>query len=440
MKKALVILVIALLVVWTVPTLAQDTVEIDYWLWDTAQLPGYEACAVAFEEQNPTIDVVIQQFGWGDYWTGLQTDMISGSAPDVFTNWIGQTPEFVERGQIVDIQPLIERDNVPTDIYIGSSADLWVHGDSRYALPKDWDTVGIIYNADMFEAAGIDPEIMETWTWNPDDGGTFEEIIAQLTLDENGNNALSPDFDADSIVQYGYIPEASGDAYGKSNWSPFAMMLGFEYQTETWGTEYLYDSPALVDALEWFTSLWLDKNYAPPATDTASLGAIPMFLAGEGAMVLDGNWSINTYLNSNLNVGFGKIPIGPEGLRRTATNSLGDSIWTGTDNPEEAWEWVKFLGSEECQVLVGETGAIFPAIPAGTDASLALREEQGVDVSAFVEMAAEPGVTYFDPTGAQFSVVSEIISETLDSIYLGEVDDIAGALADANAEINEELN
>src|SRR5690606_16231070 len=130
--------------------------------------------------------------------------------------------------------------NVPTDIYIGSTADLWVHEGSRYALPKDWDTVAIVYNADMLEAAGIDPSVMDTWTWNPEDGGEFEQVIAQLTLDANGNNGLSPDFDPNNVVQFGFIPNAGTDAYGKTAWGPFAVSNGFFHQKEPWSGEYNY--------------------------------------------------------------------------------------------------------------------------------------------------------------------------------------------------------
>ncbi len=32
---------------------AQAVTEITYWLWDNNQLPAYQACAAAFEKQNP---------------------------------------------------------------------------------------------------------------------------------------------------------------------------------------------------------------------------------------------------------------------------------------------------------------------------------------------------------------------------------------------------
>jgi len=48
---------------------AQAVTEINYWLWDNNQLPSYQACAAAFEKQNPDIKIKITQTGWFDYWT-----------------------------------------------------------------------------------------------------------------------------------------------------------------------------------------------------------------------------------------------------------------------------------------------------------------------------------------------------------------------------------
>ena len=50
-----------------------QAVTIRYVLWDSAQQPAYEACAKAFTAKNPNITVKIEQSGWNDYWTAIQT-------------------------------------------------------------------------------------------------------------------------------------------------------------------------------------------------------------------------------------------------------------------------------------------------------------------------------------------------------------------------------
>ncbi len=420
------------------PASGGEAVTLKYVLWDTLQLPAYQECANQFEALNPDIKINIEQSGWGDYWTSLQTSMVAGDAPDVYTNYIGQVPEYADKGQIMDIQPLVERDAVPLDVYLPKLADLWVREGKRYGLPKDWDTIAVIYNKTMFEAAGIDPAIMESWTWNPIDGGTFEETIAKLTLDANGNNGLSPDFDKNNVVQYGFIPQGTGGAIGNNAWSHWAASNGFKFQDALWSNQFYYDSPALAETIEWYRSLWLEKGYSPGLADVTSLGPQALMQAGKGAMTTDGSWQINNYVTGDVDLGFGLLPTGPEG-RRSVTNSLADSIWTGTKHPEEAWKWVKFLGSAECQDIVGKSGAVFPAIQSGVDEVLKLRESQGVDVSPFFEEASEPGVTFYNPVADNFSTVSTIMDEVMDRIMLGEVDDVAAALKTANDEINAAL-
>jgi multiple sugar transport system substrate-binding protein len=162
MKKLLALLVVALF------SAAFAQTEINYWLWDSNQQPAYEECAAAFTKENPDITVKITQQGWGDYWTGISTGFVSGTAPDVFTNHLAKYPEFAASGQLVDIQPWVERDSTPTDIYVGQLADLWGRDGARYGLPKDWDTVAIVYNKEMLDAAGVTIDDLNNATWNPE--------------------------------------------------------------------------------------------------------------------------------------------------------------------------------------------------------------------------------------------------------------------------------
>ena len=57
-----------------VPALAAT--EINYWLWDNNQLPSYQACAEAFEKQNPDIKIKITQTGWLDYWAEQRSEFV----------------------------------------------------------------------------------------------------------------------------------------------------------------------------------------------------------------------------------------------------------------------------------------------------------------------------------------------------------------------------
>jgi multiple sugar transport system substrate-binding protein len=415
---------------------AQDAVTIRYVLWDTNQLPSYQTCAENFMAANPNIVVNVEQLGWDDYWTGITTGFISGNAPDVFTDHLAKYPEFVALEQLVDLQPLVERDGVATDIYYPGLAELWTREGSRYGLPKDWDTVAVVYNVAMLEAAGVDPAVMDSWTWNAEDGGTFQETIATLTLDANGNNGLSADFDKENVVQFGFIHNGTGGFAGQTQWSPLVASTGWYYTNGVWGDQYFYDDPRFISTIQWWVDLWLEHGYSPTPAEQSSLGTAAMFKAEQGAMVFIGSWEIGDYLASEFEVGFGRLPIGPEGYNASMFNGLADSIWVGTQHLEESWAWVKYLASEECQTVVGESGVVFPAIPAAAELSLQVRADNGVDVSAFTEQAAAENGTFLFPITDFGGEIATIMDETMQAIGLGEVD-AATALSEANTEINE---
>jgi multiple sugar transport system substrate-binding protein len=68
--------------------------EVTYWLWDANQQPAYQQCATDFHTKNPSITVKITQKGWDDYWSGITTGMVSGTAPDVFTDHLSKYTDF----------------------------------------------------------------------------------------------------------------------------------------------------------------------------------------------------------------------------------------------------------------------------------------------------------------------------------------------------------
>ncbi|MCS6827036.1 MAG: sugar ABC transporter substrate-binding protein [Caldilinea sp.] len=413
---------------------AGQTVTINYWLWDANQLPAYQKCADDFMAANPNIKVVITQSGWGDYWNNVQTGMVAGTAPDVFTNHLAKYPEFASKGQLVDIQPQVEADGVDLSVYIGQLADLWARDGKRYGLPKDWDTIAIVYNKDAVAAAGVTEEELNNATWDPQTGGTFGELLAKLSVDENGNNGLSPDFNPARVKQYGLIINGAGEAYGQTEWSWLAATTGWRHIDELYATKYNFDDPRFIATIQWLADM-MKQGYVMPLEQVTSLGGAAAFNSGLGALHSNGSWMIGEFANNaTFPFGFARLPIGPEG-RKSMFNGLADSIWVGTKHPNEAWQWVKYAASKACADTVGEFGVVFPAQQSGVDKAVAAYQARGIDVSAFTLQALEPGGTFLFPITDHASEITAIMSPVMQSIFLGQVD-AATALPQANAQIN----
>ncbi|PSM40804.1 ABC transporter substrate-binding protein [Streptomyces dioscori] len=364
-----------------------DTVT--YWLWDSNQLPAYQACAKDFEKRNPGLDVKITQMGWADYWTKLTASFIAGTEPDVFTDHIQKF------GQFADLNVLEPLDDLGIDesAYQPGLAANWTgRNGHRYGAPKDWDTVALFYNKKLTEKAGLAAEEMGGLAWNPEDGGTFEKAIAHLTVDRNGKRGDEEGFDKNNVKVYGLATGGAGDSDGQTTWSPFAASAGWKYTDKVrWGTEYQYDSKTFQEVVDWYFGL-AEKGYLAPFTDYTD-GANPpnaQVASGRAATAFDGAWMISTYYGTKgLDVGTAVTPAGPTGKRATMMNGLADSITKNAHNKAGAKKWVRYLASDECQKTVGGYGIVFPATPGGTAAAVAAYKKKDIDVSAFTGPVAD---------------------------------------------------
>jgi len=412
---------------------ARAETQLNYWLWDALQAPHYAECAAAFTAKHPDITVKVTQYGWLDYWTTLSTGFVSGEAPDVFADHLRSYPEFVANSQIMDLTPMVERDKVDTKIYSPGLVDLWTRDGKLYGMPKDWDTVALVYNKEMLDKAGVTVDELRAATWNPKDGGSFEKILARLSLDASGKRGDEAGFDPKNVVQYGLITPKI-DGYGQTQWSWLAVSAGFKFTDGPWGTKYHYDDPVLAETLTWLRDLSLKKGYGLPQKDVGALGGTALLGARKGAIVADGSWN-STWYGKNVSFAYGFVPLptGPQG-RKSMFNGLGDSIWTGTKHPDEAWEWVKFLGSADCQGIIGKAGVVFPAIPAAAKIAQDAFATRGQDVTAFTSEAT-PDQTFLYPITDFSPQILSTMNVAFDRIFLEDVP-VAPLLKEANDQVN----
>jgi multiple sugar transport system substrate-binding protein len=409
-------------------------VSLQYWMWDDLQVPAYQKCADQFHEENPDITIEIGQAAWSQYWTNLTTQMSAGSAPDVFVNQASYYPQFVEDKQIVDIAPMVEKSDIDLDQYVDGMADLWKVDDARYGLPKDWDTMGLVYNKAALAAAGVDEASLAELTWNPDDGGSFEQLIAALSVDKNGRNGLDPAFDKGSVATYGFLPEWADGSQGQNGWGNLAFSNGWTYADKNpFGTKFNYDDPKLVETISWLAGL-SDKGYAPKLDAQSTLARSEVLLSGAGALTTLGSFNLSAYTDLTDEYGFAPLPIGPEG-RKSAINGLSDAIYAGSKHPDEAWKWVEFLASSDCQNTVAESGVVFPAIKDASIKAAEVREAQGLNTKPFLEEQQAEDGTFIIPISLHGTEINQIVQDAIQSVALGS-SDAEGALTDANDRVN----
>ena len=96
----------------------------------------------------------------------LATVMQSGTPPDLFTSWGGGVLwSYAEAGLLRDITPeMTANNNEWKDSFVAQAAlDTFKMGDKYYGAPNDWGGVGLWYNKELFDKAGI-KEVPKTWT------------------------------------------------------------------------------------------------------------------------------------------------------------------------------------------------------------------------------------------------------------------------------------
>jgi len=142
----------------------------------------------------------------------LATLIASDQAPDI-VGPVGFAGSNSFAGQWLDLQPLIDETGYSLADIPSNLVESYRNLDSGLTgLPFAVYPGVLFYNADLFDEAGLnypptvagDPYVMPDGTEVPWNYDTVVEIGKILTVDANGNDATSPDFDPNNIIQYGF--------------------------------------------------------------------------------------------------------------------------------------------------------------------------------------------------------------------------------------------
>lgn len=397
---------------------------LNWWTWDDKQAAAYKVCATDFEKANPGVTVKISQYNVTDYFTKLTAGFVGGNAPDAFQNSVQFFQAYASQHQLMPLDDFIGKDKFDLSRF-SVGVDAWKFTDGKqYALPLDWAATGVYYNADMLTKAGYSVNDVNNLTWNPDDGGTFGKVVAHLTLDDKGRRGDQPGFDKSHVKTYGLGEMAAKDFIGQTTWSSFVSTTGWRLGDKSnWPTVFNYADPRFVKTMDWVKSLE-DKGYAPKIGQfTSSVSDVDLLSSGKVALETGGSWEASTFAKiPNVKVGIAPTVKGPNGTRSVLSNSNGNNIWAGTKNPDLAWKWVSYMGSEACQSKASTTGTFFPSIPASMDASAQALKAQGVDLSVFTDMLKDK-VLYPSPVYGNGAAIQDAIEPQFEAYFAGQKND-----------------
>jgi multiple sugar transport system substrate-binding protein len=404
----LVLLVIAAMVVAGVNTVAaKRAAEITLMGWSssTEEDAALTAQVDAFMQANPDINVTISLVP--DYVTTIQAAFASGDSPNVFYVDSSKLPDWAEAGVLADGTGKIDN---PDDIY-PSLLEVFTYKGTLYCPPKDFSTMTLQYNKDMFDAAGLAYPTAD-WTW--DDLKNAAEKLTGQTAD--GKKVLGlvtpPNFE---------------------RWLPFLYQAGGSVLNDDW-TESTFDSDATREALDLYVGLVTDGFAGPPSMVDAGWGG-EAFGQGRVAMAMEGNWTISYLLTQfpDLKWGVSELPKSPQGGQATMAFTVCYGVASKNSSSDESWKLVNFLTGVEGQTMVAEQG--FGVMPIRQSVAATWLEKRGAEFEPFVKSADYAHKWQF-PVGFQDAV--DTFNADLQNAFLGNasVDDI---IFDTNAVIEEVL-
>jgi multiple sugar transport system substrate-binding protein len=384
---------------------ADGKTHLTFQIWDVAQRDGMQAVCDAYTAKNPDVVIEVQVTSWSEYWTKLEATAISNQMPDIFWMHTNEILKYADYGKIADLTDLYDDEdpNFYQEHYSEVSLLNIQGSDGRYyGIPKDKDTVCLVYNKEMFDAAGVSyPD--ESWTWDD--------------LTEASQKIY------DATGKYGYM------AYGDDQlgyWN-FVYQNGGYILTED-KTRGGFDQQATIDAMKFYINLqkedWCpDQNYFAETTPGTA------FFSEQGAMFLEGDWNLLSEVQNYPDM-LGKwdvavLPKCPNPAsgdgRATISNGLCYATAAEGKNLEIVKDVLKFFGSEEGQRIQGESGAAIPAYEGLEDTWMSVFDNYDyvLDVQKCVDMF---DYSVQSVNNASRSVWKTKVSDELLRIYSGTVD------------------
>ena len=385
-------------------------VTLTYAIWDKNQEPGMRAMADAFEKKNPGIKVNVEVTAWDQYWTKLDAAASGGSLPDVFWMHPNQAARYASNSVLLDItdkiksSSLVSLDKFPKDL-----VKVYENDGKNYAIPKDFDTIGLWYNKTLFDEAGV-AYPTDKWTWDD-----LLNASKKLTNAEKGIYGFGAPMD----LQQGF--------------DNFIFQNGGKVLSDD-KTKSGFDTKEVKDTMQWYIDLSLKEKVSPTQNQFSENTYTAFFESGKTAMGLFGSWMLsefgaNEYVAKNCDVAV--LPQGKQ--RATIYNGLGNAIAANTTHKEEAWKFVEYLGSEEANKIQAESGVAIPAYEGTTDAWM--KTQTKFNSKVYAEMLAYAKINPYSKETDKWQTAEK---EALLKAFTGEAS-VSDACDEAAKKVNEIL-
>lgn len=363
-----------------------------------------------FEKLHPNIKVHWTAFT-GDYPTKMRSLVASNNVPDVFYLQPAMSSEYISSGKLLNLSPYMARDGVKATDYYSALLNPFVCTSGQvYGLPKDWNSLGVFYNKQMFQAAGLSAP-SANWTWSD-----MQNDAQKLTKNPGSPNSV-----------YGVVLSAD-----LSRWGAFLLAEGGSVLNKD-GTQATFNNQTAVSALQFYDSFFKNNTGALPTSVGAPWNG-DAFGKQRAAMVIEGGWLI-PYMAStypSVQYGIAPLPMAPDGKRANLTFTNAWSASANTQHPEAAWELVKYMTGSTVQESQLNAGFALPTLKSLANAPYFASHP---DFKVLFDAAPYSFADYY---GSQDATIHTDVSNAIDAVLLNK-QDAQSALNDAATKVNNQL-
>jgi multiple sugar transport system substrate-binding protein len=388
-----------------------EVVHLTFWNnWEGVNGEVVTELVERFNESHPGIVVENVFQPYAETMTLYQTSIVSGTTPDLAAADLIWIPQLVASDGVEPLDAYMADDaDFDIDNFYPMLAEYDVIEGSRYAVPMSTNNMQLIWNKDLFEKAGLDPEVPPT-TW-----AEMQDMAEQCADPDNG------------VVGFEFFTQPTGEG------------ITWQFQVWLWaaGGEFLnadntqaaFNTPEGLEALTYVSDMLAGEGSEP--------GPWGLFGEQKACMQLDGSWLFGYRKDAPFDWGIAAVPAPENGT--TASNVGGEHIFMfkNTEYKAECWEFIKYMTSTEIQKEWDMRTGFLPVRESVGDSEDYLQwvNETEPRMMPFVE-----GMPYAHtrPATHKYNEISDAFSREIQMALLGEVTP-QEALAAAEVAINEIL-
>jgi len=329
----------------------------------------------AFKAANPGVNVKWEPIAQ-DYSTVLKTNLAAGTEADVFYIDVSDIDSLMKTGKLLALDDYMAKTGTSKNDFVSTLINAFSYNGKVYGIPKDFNTLGLVYNKDLFKAAGI-AEPTNDWSWT-------DLSAAAKKLTTGGVVGLSLPADAARFMPF--LWQAGGDLANINNAAGQA-------------------------ATDFYTGFEAKDSVSKLPSELGMGWPGEAFEKGRAAMVFEGGW-LPADLNNNfksVNYGVVQMPKGTAG-KSNLIFTVSYSVSAKTKNPNAAWALTNYLTGADNQAKVLKAGFALP-----TRAALA---SQITNANSKAIFDGAPYGKPFNYASTNTGKVNDAIGKALESIML----------------------